>query len=255
MNNKEQQKRALRLQHSVKAQKDAPGRRWADRQVADVRGGNHKVTSDTEISAGRIGQTEIGGGAVHTGELADNTVTQAKMTDGSVGTGELRDGEVTNSKIAGGAVTPSKLDRDYVEPGNTGSATVNTLGAAHSHSISSTTFIKQPRGTRYRMLNDRTDLEALLESESLAASDQVVAQNVHNLLVLLMDYKEMDAYQREAMFLDPAQAEWTDKYKRVYGVDEYAEEDRKNFLAYTIGEGEQHVHVRMDPYMGIAPVE
>lgn len=255
MNNKEQQKRAIRLQHSNKAQKDAPGRRWADRQVADVRGGNHKVTSDTEIEASRIGGFELAASSVSTSELANISVTSAKLATGAVTAGKMGSGVVGSGELADGGVIPQKLDRSYVQPGNTGSATVNSLGSSHSHSMSSTTFIKQSRETRYKMLDDRSDLETLLESESLSAADQVIAQNVHNLLVLLMDYREMNAYEREEALVDPALAAWADTYKRVYGVDEYAEGDRENFLHYRYceGEAEEHVHVRMDPYEGIAP--
>lgn len=204
-----------------------------DRQIADVRGGNLDDGSLQRrvFAAGSVGFDEIG--------------------IGEVGGNRIYSSGVAREHIANGAVSPAKLDRSYALvshshpfPDSTGSALSGTA-YSHSHSISSTTFIKQSKSERMRMLGDRLDLEELLHAGHLHPEDAVLARNTLNVLTLLMDYTDMNAYQRERAFADPACAEWSDAYKRVYGVDEYAESDRTNFLAYG--------QMRMDPYTGIAP--
>lgn len=208
-------------------------------QIADVRSGNLDDNSISRrvINQGAVGFDEIGIREVGGNRIYQGGVSNEHYANDSISTGKVRDN----------AITPDKLDRHYVSsiPDRTGSS--DGLQGNHSHSISSTTFIKQPRSERMRMLNDRLDLEELLYSGHLHPEDAIVARNVHNVLILLMDYQEMNAYQRERAFMTKGLEQWADTYKRVYGVDEYAEEDRKNFLAYP-REG-----VRMDPYTGIEP--
>ena len=74
-----------------------------------------------------------------------------------------------------------------------------------------------------------------------------LARNTLNSLSLFMDYRDLDAFERERRFEDPAWSEWTDEYKRIFGVDEYAEGDREKHLSYG--------DYRMDPYTGIAPAQ
>lgn len=95
---------------------------------------------------------------------------------------------------------------------------------------------------------DRADLEAVCASGNLSFYELVIARNTLNSLKLFMDYRDFNAYEREWRLsgADPEWAEWADSYKRIFGMDEYAEEDRHNFLGY----GEY----RMDPYTGIAEV-
>lgn len=114
----------------------------------------------------------------------------------------------------------------------------------HRHSISSTTFIQKSKAERMRMLQDRAALEALLESGALGSDEEIQARNTLNLLSLLMDYRDYDAYERERRFSDPEWAEWTEDYKRTYGVDEYAEQATKQF--------QSHSGVQMNPFSGIA---
>jgi hypothetical protein len=116
----------------------------------------------------------------------------------------------------------------------------------HNHGISFTTFVKRSKEERRAMLDDRGNLSVLLDSGLLRRREEVIARNVHNLLGLLMDYRDFDAYERERRLEDPEWAEWAEDYKRAFGMDEYAEEDREAYV--TRGK------VRHDPYSGIAPV-
>ena len=132
--------------------------------------------------------------------------------------------------------------------GDTGPVSVgNAGGQNHKHSLSSTFFIQHSKEERKRMLKDRLDLRMIAGSPIVSHVERILATNIENLLSLLMDYREMDAFERERRLEDPEWAEWAEEYKRVYGVDEYAEKDRDSFLDYG--------GVRMDPYEGIAPVE
>lgn len=114
----------------------------------------------------------------------------------------------------------------------------------HSHTISFTPFIKLSREERIEMLGDREALENLLVSGSLTLFEAIQAKNTLNTLRIVMDYTGFDAFERERRFTDPEWAEWSDAYKRVFGVDEYRESDRDNYLSYG--------NVRMDPHDGIA---
>ena len=125
-------------------------------------------------------------------------------------------------------------------------ATNGALNGAyrHTHSISFTPFIKLSRKERGRLLADRLENRMVMDSPLVSDAVRIVARNIENQMVLMMDYRDYDAFERERRFGDPAWAEWTEAYKQIYGVDEYAEEDRNWYLSY----GEY----RMDPYKGIA---
>lgn len=235
-------------QPTVAGLKQVDGR---DKQIADVRSGNlhDNAIKRRVIDQGAVGFDEIGIGQVGDSRIYDNGVTSAKIAAGHVGNRELAQGGVTPGKLDRDYLTPSEGDDRYSRLGHSHSASTalrNTI-YEHSHSISSTTFIKQPIEVRMRMLSDRMDLEDLIEHARLPRFIRVIARNLANVLVLLMDYRTMNAFQRERAFVTPNLEEWSDTYKRIYGVDEYAEGDRENFLAYG--------NVRMDPYTGIAPVD
>jgi hypothetical protein len=117
----------------------------------------------------------------------------------------------------------------------------------HSHSMSSTTFIKRTKEERREMLRDRADLLAFAEAGKFDLPQAVLARNVENLLSLLMDYRDLDAFEREELLEDPEYSMWADDYKKVYGMDEYAEEDRHNYNPYD-------ERLRMDIYKGIARI-
>lgn len=253
----------LTSEPSVRGIKQVDGR---DAQIADVRDGNlndnaiaRRVISQGAVGFDEVGIREIGGNRIYVDGVAREHISASA---------------VGNSEIANTAVTPGKLDRDYLTPSEGDgryadkshshsfpSKTGTSDGSVgdHSHSISSTTFIKQPFEVRMRMLNDRLDLEEVLKMWHLPRPVKVIVRNILNILILLMDYRELNAYQRERAFVTEGLEAWTDTYKRVYGVDEYAEEDRENYLSYTLASdssaGEHHTHVRMDPYTGIAPAE
>lgn len=260
---------AQELQSDKLRERQGPRIQAAQQRADDAHVRETNLAVDAAHTAAEEAKTRIGNPAidfVQSGGLDDGSLINAKYADSSVNarvlaaasvgnnelgskvvsTGKLADLSVGFGQIADGAVAPQKLDRDYVEPGQTGTTTAG--GTAHSHSMSSTVFIKKPRNERMRMLNDRLDLEEVLRKPIYEGTvEHLLARNIHNLLTLLMDYRGFNAYQREKALVDPETSEWAEKYKRVYGVDEYAEDDRKNFLAYP------DVGVRMDPYEGIAP--
>lgn len=230
-----------------------------DEQVADVRGGNLNDNAITRrvINQGAVGFDEVGIAQIGGNRIFDGGVLNSHIQNRAVSTGKMADLSVGFGQIANGAVGPQKLDRAYLTPSqgdsnyafkshsHSVSTALSGTAYSHSHSISSTTFIKQPFEVRMRMLNDRLDLEDLLKMWRLPRSLKVIVRNILNILILLMDYRELNAYQRERAFVTEGLEEWTQEYKRVYGVDEYAEDDRENFLRYG--------DVRMDPYTGIAP--
>lgn len=124
-------------------------------------------------------------------------------------------------------------------------------GGQHTHKTvtSFTPFVNYPKEVRKAMLADRWQLELALDSGKLDAVQATIAQNTLHSLKLRQDYRDFDAYERERRLEDPAWAEWADKYKRVFGIDEYGEVERPNYLPYP------ELGVRMDPYQGIAPLE
>jgi hypothetical protein len=113
----------------------------------------------------------------------------------------------------------------------------------HSHNISFTPFMKYPREERLEMLGDRADLEDLLSSGLLRRREEIMARNLSNVLRLLMDYEDFHAFERERRFDDPEWAEWTEDYKKAYGIDEYEEESRSSYM--------RHGNVQMHPRKGI----
>lgn len=123
-------------------------------------------------------------------------------------------------------------------------------GGQHTHAtISFTPFVNYPKEVRREMLRYRADLEAVLESGNLSYYETVMAKNTLISLRLRQDYRDFDAYERERRLDDPEWAEWADNYKRVFGIDEYGEEQRPDYRAYP------ELGVRMDPYQGIAPLD
>lgn len=113
----------------------------------------------------------------------------------------------------------------------------------HAHSISFTPFIKYPALARRAMLSLRREVRELAE-KSESKEVRLLAEAVETAFKLQQDYIGLSAFDREKRLADPAWNEWSDNYRRVYGVDEYAEEDRRNYMGYG--------PVRMDPYEGIA---
>lgn len=123
-------------------------------------------------------------------------------------------------------------------------------GGQHKHStISFTPFVNYPKEVRRAMLADRKKLELLLEHGDLSLPEMILAQNTLQSLKLRQDYRDFDAYERERRLDDPEWAEWADKYKQVFGIDEYGEALRPEYRAFP------ELGVRMDPYQGIAPIE
>jgi hypothetical protein len=129
-------------------------------------------------------------------------------------------------------------------PNETGGIKDGSALANHSHSISFTPFIKLSRDERLGMLDDRLDNMVVANSPTATGVERVIAKNVENLLSLLMDYRQMDAYERELRLSDPEFSSWADLYKRAYGVDEYARDDVETYV--------EHNGVKQHPYEGIS---
>jgi hypothetical protein len=143
------------------------------------------------------------------------------------------------------AIDWDDVNADFTQKGHGHSCSTEGRGNnwEHSHNISFTPFMKYPRETRDQMLGDRAMLEELLDSESLNSAGKTICKNILNTLRLLMDYKDYDAYERHRRFDDPECAEWVERYKKAYGVDEYFVEDLKFYM-------EKH-GVQMHPHSGI----
>ncbi len=220
----EQQRRNKRAAKGNRADDTRdPARKEIDRAISDVRQ-NTVDRAGTNAMTGEL--------IIPLSPTTASSATRKGYVDSGLA-GKSNDGHHHNS------LYPLKTDRTATSLDNTSNE--------HSHSMSSTFFIKLSKTERRRMLVDRLLNRAVMDDPLADDAIRIVARNMENQLSLLMDYRELNAFERERRFDDPEWAHWTEEYKRVYGVDEYSELDRSKFLSY----GEY----RMDPYEGIAPSE
>jgi hypothetical protein len=220
----EQQRRNKRAAKGNRADDTRdPARKEIDRAISDVR----QNTVDRAGTNAMTGQLII-----PFSPTTSNSATRKQYVDNG---------------LAGKASDPHNHDDRYPRKSDSTATSLNNTNNEHSHSLSSTFFIKLSKTERRRMLVDRLLNRAVMDDPLADDAIRIVARNMENQLSLLMDYRELNAFERERRFDDPEWSHWTEEYKRVYGVDEYSELDRSKFLSYG--------RVRMDPYEGIAPTE
>jgi hypothetical protein len=276
MDNKEQKKRFVKQvkeRSTVDAVKNVDGR---DPQINEVR----QKAQDAHVRETNPAVDDAHDRANVAHDFADfankNANSRILNASDTVSGGHIRNGSIVHDHVRSRSLGDDRLASTFSKPGHThsysplghthsysplshthegvyaptshGHSCSDALSGAsqHNHSISFTPFIKYAKAARRRMLELRAEIGKLVETTT-SPEIALLARGIEQSFALQMDYTGINAYEREEILNCTHEAckEWSEFYRTVYGVDEYAEGDRENYLDYG--------PVRMDPYEGIAP--
>lgn len=209
---------------------------------AQIAANQAQVSANQGIAQAGVAQNQaanalnVGQNAQQAANQADNHAQQA-MNAANAADKAAQQAQQTANSADKAAAAASKAASAAAQVAKT-----SALAGANRHVHSQTPYVMYEKEARQAMLSIREEIRSLAK-RSESEEVRILAGAVEVLFRLQMDYRDMDAFERERRLEDPEWSEWSESYREAFNMDEYAQESRESFQPLRNG--------RMDPYEGI----